>query len=210
MAPFMPFMAESLWQKVSGYNFTDKNKSIHLEKWPVASETDNSHLLADMNIVRRIVELGLAKRDEAGIKIRQMLSKITIKVKNEITLEYIDLIKDELNLAAVEFAETSDDKIEVELDTVITPELKEEGLKRELIRFINMLRKEANLSLHDETSVYLAAASDELKLALAKKKADIMKDTLSTDLNFVATLPEVLVSKEIKIDDLKMQLGLKK
>ncbi len=210
MAPFMPFIAESLWQKVSGHDFKDNNKSVHLEKWPVADEIDNSHLLADMNVVRKIVELGLAKRDEAGIKIRQMLGKITIKVKNEIALEYIELIKDELNLAAVEFAETSEDKIGVELDLVITPELKEEGLKRELIRYINMLRKEANLSLHDETSIYLVGATEELKLALAKKKADIIKDTLSTELNFAAALPEVLASKEIKIDDLKLQLGLKK
>jgi len=210
MAPFMPFMAESLWQKVSGNDFKDNNKSVHLENWPLADETDNSHLLTDMNIVRRIVELGLAKRDEAGIKIRQMLGKITIKVKNEITLEYIDLIKDELNLASVEFAETNDDKIEVELDLIITPELKEEGLKRELIRFINMLRKEANLSLHDETNIYLAGAAEELKSALNRKKIDIMKDTLSAELNFVESLPEVLVSKEIKIDDLKLQLGLKK
>jgi len=210
MAPFMPFMAESLWQKVSGNDFKDDNQSVHLESWPLADEADNSHLLIDMSQVRRIVELGLAKRDEAGIKIRQMLGKITIKVKNEIALDYIDLIKDELNLASVEFAETNDDKIEVELDLVITPELKEEGLKRELIRFINMLRKEANLSLHDETVIYLAGAVEELRSALTKKKADIMKETLSAELNFVESLPEVLASKEIKIDDLKLQLGLKK
>lgn len=210
MAPFMPFIAESLWQKVSGNDFKDNNKSVHLEAWPEASETDYSHLLIDMDIVRHIAELGLAKRDEAGIKIRQMLGKITVKVKNEIALDYINLIKDELNIVVVEFLETSDDKIEVELDTTITPELKAEGLKRELIRYINMLRKEANLSLHDETSVYVLGASDELKLALANKKTDIMRDTLSTELNFVATLPEVLVDKEVKIDDLKLQIGLKK
>jgi len=210
MAPFMPFMAENLWQKVSGFNFEDDNKSVHLEKWSEADEADNSHLLADMNIIRRIVELGLAKRDEAGIKIRQMLGKVMIKVKNEIALEYIELIKDELNVASVEFLETNDDKIEVELDIVITPELKAEGLKRELIRFINMLRKEASLSLNDETLIYLVGAPEDFKLALAPKKADIMKDTLSTELNFVDSLPEVLVSKEIKVDDLKLQLGLKK
>ena len=210
MAPFMPFMAENLWQKVSGFNFEDDDKSVHLEKWSEADETDNSHLLSDMNVIRRIVELGLAKRDEAGIKIRQMLGKVMIKVKNEIALEYIELIKDELNVAAVEFLETNDDKIEVELDTVITPELKAEGLKRELIRFVNMLRKEASLSLNDETLIYLAGAPDDFKLTLASKKADIMKDTLSSELNFVDILPEVIVSKEIKIDDLKLQLGLKK
>lgn len=210
MAPFMPFVAENLWQKVSGYNFTNENKSVHLEKWPLYDEADNSYLIVDMNVIRKIVELGLAKRDEAGIKIRQMLAKVVIKVKNEIALEYIDLIKDELNVASVEFTETNEDKIEVELDTLITPELKAEGLKREIIRFVNMLRKEANLSLHDETNIYLAGADEELKSVLTKKKSDIMRDTLSAELYFSDTLPEVLVSKEIKIDDTKLQLGLRK
>ena len=27
MAPFMPFIAENLWQKISAYNFADENKS---------------------------------------------------------------------------------------------------------------------------------------------------------------------------------------
>lgn len=210
LAPFMPFIAENLWQKINGYDLADYNKSVHLEKWPTQDVADNSYIIVDMNIIRRIVELGLAKRDEAGIKIRQMLAKATVKVKVEIALEYIDLIKDELNVAAVEFAETNDDKIEVELDTAITPELKAEGLKRELIRFINMLRKEANLSLRDETNIYLVGASEELKSILTNKKADIMRDTLSAELHFVDILPEVLASKEIKIDEAKLQLGLRK
>ncbi len=210
MAPFMPFISENLWQKVSGYDYTNDNKSVHLEAWPVLDETDNTKLLEDMNVIRKIVELGLAKRDEAGIKIRQMLSKVTVKVKTVIAPEYIDLIKDELNLVSVEFISSSEDQIEVELDTVITPELKEEGLKRELIRFINMLRKDGNLNINDETCVYLAGASEELKNVLTKKQSDIMKDTLSIELNFVETLPEVLVSKEVKIDEAKLMLGLKK
>ncbi|MFA5131360.1 MAG: isoleucine--tRNA ligase [Patescibacteria group bacterium] len=208
MAPFMPFIAENLWQKMSAYNFEDKNASVHLEKWPESDETDYTKLLADMELTRKIVELGLAKRDEAGIKIRQMLAKITVKVKTEITPEYIELLKDELNVAGVEFIESAEDKIELELDTFITPELKEEGLKRELIRFVNMLRKEGNLNINDETNIYLVGAGEELKTALLNKKADIMKDTLSADINCVDAMPEVLVSKEIKIDDVKLSLGL--
>jgi hypothetical protein len=73
-----------------------------------------------------------------------------------------------------------------------------------------MLRKEANLSLHDETNIYLAGADEELKSVLTKKKSDIRRDTLSAELYFSDTLPEVLVSKEIKIDDVKLQLGLRK
>lgn len=73
MAPFLPFMAENLWQKASGHDFNNESQSVHLEKWPEAvlpdheGETDGS-VLANMATVRRIVELGLAKRDEAGIR----------------------------------------------------------------------------------------------------------------------------------------------
>ena len=37
IAPFMPFIAESIWQKISGNNFKDKDKSVHLENWPDAN-----------------------------------------------------------------------------------------------------------------------------------------------------------------------------
>lgn len=181
---------------------------MHLENWPVSQETAAEKVLADMAIARKIVELGLAKRDEAGIKIRQMLGKITVKAKQKIFPEYIDLIKDELNLVAVEFIETEEDKIEVELDIVITPELKAEGLKRELIRFVNMLRKDANLNLQDKTTIFIAGVDQDLKLTLTAKQAEIMKDTLSVALNFVDALPEVKVSKEIKIDEAKLLLGI--
>lgn len=210
MAPFMPFIAENLWQKISGYDFQNENKSVHLEVWSTKDETDNGILLAEMATTRKVVELGLAKRDEAGIKIRQMLGKATVAIKKEIPLEYLDLIKDELNIASLEFIETSEDQISVNLDTTITPELKAEGLKRELIRFVNMLRKEGGLNLNDETDIYLVGANQELQAALADKKADILKDTLSASINFTDTMPEVLVSKEVKIDEEKITLGLKK
>ncbi|MFA5023545.1 MAG: isoleucine--tRNA ligase [Patescibacteria group bacterium] len=214
IAPFMPFMAENLWQKVSGSDFQDKNKSVHLEKWPVASQAaltkETAEILNNMDLVRRVVEVGLAKRDEAGIKIRQMLNKITVKTKTEVHLDYIGLISDELNIKEIEFIEAPEDKIEVELDTTITPELKQAGIKREIVRFINLLRKEAGLNLADVTTVYLSGATEEIKNALSKMKADILKDTLSDELNFVDTLPSVLVEKEIKIDEAKLVLGLKK
>jgi len=212
IAPFMPFSAENLWQKVSGYNFAEPNKSVHLEKWPTFRELDSTaeKLLSEMELARRVVEAGLAKRDEAGIKIRQMLNKIRVKTKTEVGLAYLDLIKEELNIKEIEFIDSSEEKVEVELDTKITPELKQAGIKRELIRFINLLRKEASLSLHDETVVYLVGADEEITKTLNKFKEAILKETLSGDLKFVDTLPEVIVSKEIKINELKLNLGLKK
>ncbi len=210
IAPFMPFISENIWQKINGYNFSDENKSVHLESWPKGEEKDESELLNNMAIVRKIVEIGLAKRDEAGIKIRQMLGKITVTTKEVLPEEYLILIKDELNVASVEFIKEEVDQIKAELDTTITPELREEGLKRELIRFVNLLRKEGSLSLGDQTKIYLSGVSDTLIASLKNKENDILKDTLSVSLNFVSELPETLVKKEVKIAEEKIFLGLEK
>ncbi|MDP2755877.1 MAG: class I tRNA ligase family protein, partial [Nitrospirota bacterium] len=79
MAPFTPFIAEQLWQRVMEFNFEDENKSVHLEKFPDSrQQTADSRILEEMEVVRKIVELGLAKRDEAGIKVRQPLNKFSI------------------------------------------------------------------------------------------------------------------------------------
>jgi hypothetical protein len=64
--------------------------------------------------------------------------------------------------------------------------------------------------LHDETVIYLAGASSELQTSIAGKQADIKRDTLSREFHFVDILPEVLASKEIKIAEEKLQLGLRK
>jgi isoleucyl-tRNA synthetase len=98
----------------------------------------------------------------------------------------------------------------VELDIQITPALKQEGIKREIIRFVNLLRKDLNLSLNDHTTLYLSGGNEEINLAVTKGKADILKDTLSDELSFVAEMPEVLATKEIKIDSVILTLGLTK
>ena len=230
MAPFTPFIAENLWQKVSGYDFKDADRSVHLEAWPQAKTgtrgwkkiltkfipgTKGETVLADMSLVRHIVELGLAQRDAAGIKIRQMLSELTVKSSKLKVLdeEYLQLIKDEVNIQKISFVTAADDQkdsIEVTLDTALTAELKEEGLKREMIRFINLIRKDANLSLSDRTKVYISGASAEIKTTLLRRQAEIQKDTLSTEFNLVDSLPAVLASKEIKIEGITLTLGLNK
>ncbi|MHB8904179.1 MAG: isoleucine--tRNA ligase, partial [Patescibacteria group bacterium] len=199
MAPFMPFIAESLWQEVNGSNFSDNNKSVHLEAWPkpLKLKNNSSEIIEKMNLVRRIVELGLAKRDEAGVKIRQMLNSITILADKKIlTEDYLVLIKDELNIKSIEFSPAKSDKLEIELDLVITAELKQEGIKRDLVRLINMNRKDNGFTLSDSALIYFSGLTEELKEALEAKKAEIKNETLSADIKIVETLEEGLISKE--------------
>jgi isoleucyl-tRNA synthetase len=114
-----------------------------------------------------------------------LLSSITVKAENELSENYVDLLKDELNLTAIKFIK-SEDNIEVELDTVITPELKKEGIKRELIRLINNLRKDNNLSISDTAHVSVIGASEEINEVIKERGIEIMKDTLSQPLDVAA------------------------
>jgi isoleucyl-tRNA synthetase len=211
MAPFMPFMAETLWQKVSADDFKDENQSVHLEAWPVgqgATKTDQA-VLDKMALVRRIVELGLAKRDAAGIKIRQMLAKVTVKMAANMEPEYSVLVSDELNVQTVENIVGDGKEIEVDLDTEITPELKLEGTKREIIRFVNLLRKDAGLNLQDRAVVYISGADAVMADDIEKMKSDILRDTLSLSLEVVSEI-KAEFKKEIKVEGVKLVLGIEK
>ena len=85
IAPSMPFLAEDIYQKVKGLK--DK-ESVHLEAWPKAGKVDQK-MIEKMGNTRRLVELSLAERAKAGIKIRQPLVSLTINNKLEVFNELI-------------------------------------------------------------------------------------------------------------------------
>ena len=157
-APFMPFIAEEIWQKVTGNNFSDENKSVHLESFPKTKEI-NRDLLKEMEEVRVLVSFGLEARSKVGIKVRQPLAKLMVKkefLKGKDLL--LPLVMDELNVKEVEFDPTIPGK--VGLDLIITPELKEEGDFRELLRNLQGLRKEAGLDPSDVIELFVETNKD--------------------------------------------------
>lgn len=207
MAPAMPFIAETLWQKTSAYDFKDSNRSVHLESWPEIAAID-SEVLAAMEAARRVVELGLAKRDEAGIKIRQMLGGLRLLSRQALAPEYEAIVKDELNIQEISWEKSEGEYPEVILDTTITPELKREGIARDLVRLVNRQRKDEGLTLNDRVTIVIGGAGEEIVAAIAAKKEEIMKDTLSLDIRLV---PEIdPAASEGKIDDCRFSLALVK
>jgi len=180
MAPFTPFVAEGLWQKVSGNNFTNKDLSVHLQNWPKMSTVDDT-VIEEMITVRKIVEMGLAERDIKKIKVRQPLQKIvvtskTVTIENQ---ELIELIKDELNIKEVVFQAGDEDG--VELDVTMTPELEKEGIKREIVRSVNQLRKEQGLTIEDQIMLYWWADEEIVKAAFTDYGEDIKIDVLAQE-----------------------------
>lgn len=149
IAPFAPFVAEDTYKRVGG-----TMESVHLECWPDDLETD-TELLEKMTEVRRFVSLALEARMKAMIKVRQPLSSLRILGEASLAQEYLELVKDEINVKEVVFSK--DLGSDVELDTSITPELKDEGLCRDFQRVVQDKRKEAGLSPQDKIGLRIIA-----------------------------------------------------
>ncbi len=206
MAPFMSFLAETLWQKVSRNNFENADKSVHLELWPKAGEIDET-LLKEMEEIKKIVELGLASRDESGIKVRQPLNELRIK-NYELASVYEILILDELNVKKI-LSKKGEGNISVEFDTEITEELKQEGIKREIVRFVNALRKNADLSIGDRADLSWGSNSAEIKKVFEIFSEEIKKETLCNEI-IEGVNDDLEYIKEVKIDRQAVRFGIEK
>ena len=148
MAPFTPFLAEELYQKMTGAGVVNSEipESVHLLNWPEAGVIDEA-VLTQMAKTREIITAGLAERmkkteSEVQIKVRQPLAKL-IYAGEKLDDFYEQIIMEEVNVKSVEHGEA------LVLDKTLTPELLEEGKIRELIRFVQSARKKAGLNVDD-------------------------------------------------------------
>lgn len=79
MAPLTPFITERVWQDLVVPVAPEAPESVHLADWPVADRTFiDPALSGQMQLVRRLVELGRATRAESGVKTRQPLSRALV------------------------------------------------------------------------------------------------------------------------------------
>ena len=134
IAPFTPFYAETLWQTLTGANFSGTAgphpESVHLADYPVADATVIDAPLADwMEQVRDLVSAGRAARAAAKLKVRQPLARAELIVARAEQVErlrdHVALIAEELNLKQVEFTTEGDQYVTY----TIKPDLKLLGPK---------------------------------------------------------------------------------
>lgn len=150
LSPFLPFISEEIYTNLTG------NRSVHLASWPQLDQRlKNLDLLDDIDLIREIVAVGHRVRKEKGLKVRQPLKKVEIKLsqnkrfkkKNNLN-QYRALIKGELNVKEVVFTKAKGEEIMALYDTGLTEELRKEGEVRELIRKIQNQRKKLGLEPH--------------------------------------------------------------
>lgn len=154
IAPFIPFTAEYIFQRLTANNFEDENKSVHLEKWPQARENIDLKLLNDMKKIREIVSLGLKQRDQNKVGLKWPLSKVIIYSQK--ISGFDEIIKEQLNVKEVEFR-LGRGELVVEMDFDLTPELEAEGYAREVSRHVQAFRKKLGLQKSDkiELSIFI-------------------------------------------------------
>ena len=101
IAPIVPFVSEEIYT-----NLTNE-QSVHLQDFPVYDETKiNETIEEKMDLVRELISLGRNAREEAKIKVRQPISEIILDGKNKAVInDLVDLIKEELNVKNVIFAQ---------------------------------------------------------------------------------------------------------
>ena len=192
LAPFTPFLAEELY-----HNLTGDDESIHLKDWLPAGAV-NEQALADMARTRELINNGLSlrmKQDEhqVSIKVRQPLQRAAY-AGARLAEYYEQIMAEELNVKEIRWIESLDEHLAdydvtegvikpeswVEISKHLTPELKREGLMREVIRHVQSARKKAGLQVDDRIMLQLTTDDEQLRQAIDEHAELIAAETLAT------------------------------
>lgn len=186
-APFIPFITDKIYLDIGG-----QKASVHLETWPkVDQRLLDEKLMADMEWVRGVCSKAHEARAAAKIPVRQALGTLHVRfakaeeadrLKHQSDL--LAIIREEVNVEQVELASKAgmEESWEIELDTVITPELKQKGIRREFMRHVMNLRKKNGLQPSDRVRVSYATESEEVRRALEAEQELVARELRATEL----------------------------
>ena len=191
LAPFTPFLAEELY-----HNLTGDNESIHLKDWLPAGAV-NEQILADMSRTRELINNGLSLRmrqdeHQTSIKVRQPL-QFAAYAGVKLAEYYEQIMAEELNVKEIRWIENLDEYLAdydvtegtikpenwIEISKQLTPELKREGLMREVIRHVQSARKKAGLQVDDRIMLQLTTNDEQLRQAIDEHAEVIATETLA-------------------------------
>ena len=197
LAPFTPFLAEELYQKMTG-----SGESVHLLDYPKTTKIDDKNILKDMKRCREIITEGLALRmnkseTEESIKVRQPLSELVYDGE-KLDEFYESIIMEEVNVKRVTNGSA------MKLDKELTEELRQEGFARELIRFVQAGRKKAGLNVDDRIKLSVSC------FVLEELKEMISQEVLATDFTTDASAKNYAYDEIVTINDENITISLEK
>jgi isoleucyl-tRNA synthetase len=225
IAPFMPYLAEEMYQNL--VCSVDKNApiSVHLADFPVADTGKvNKDLSADTQLAMKVCSLGRAARSQANVKVRQPLGQALIRVNSvrerDGLIRIMPQILEELNVKTLAFTDKVEElnmpdlcvsmegEVSVAVPRNVSPELAEEGLAREIVHRLQTMRKTAGFEIADYIVTYYQG-DDYVKQVMTNYTDYVKLETLSRSL--IEGKPEEgVVTETFKLNDHAVVLGVKK
>ncbi len=231
LAPFVPFIAEELYQNLFRSVNPEARESVHLTDFPIADETKiNDKLNSDVGLAMKISSLGRAARAKAGIKVRQPLDKALVGVETEGEKKALKSlatgVMEEINVKQLvilskakeqgefpsnmpDYSVTNDARYWVAISTELTPELIAEGVSRELVRHLQNMRRNAKFDITDHIITYYQTKEPLIKQVINTFADYIKQETLSQDL-IDGLLPDGAHGEKHRISNSEVSLAIKK
>jgi isoleucyl-tRNA synthetase len=117
IAPFVPFLSETLWRHLTQPFAGRALTSVHLCDYPsVMVERIDDRLSDSMKLLREIASLGRAARAEAKLKVRLPLSRVEVVLRDDSQIDWLkqhdELVREELNVKCVEYTTDGDQYVQ--------------------------------------------------------------------------------------------------
>ncbi|MDD5312996.1 MAG: isoleucine--tRNA ligase [Dehalococcoidia bacterium] len=224
LAPFIPFIADEMYQNL--VRPVDKNaaESVHLASFPVADTSlIDKDIITETDLAMKVCSMGRSARAKSGMKVRQPLPRVVVKTRSKGESKALDRlcsqILDELNVKAIEFADSelpeggklsvvSEGDYQVGIVTELTEELVMEGMAREIVRRLQTMRRSAGLEIADHIVTYYHG--DNKFADVFRKFADYIKqETLTSEI--IEGAPQAaLFTEKFKISGRELALSINK
>jgi len=231
LAPFVPFIAEELYQNLFRSANPEARESVHLTDFPIADEIKiNDKLNGDVELAMKISSLGRAARAKAGIKVRQPLGKAVLGVETEgekkalknLATEVMEEInvkqlvvlieakeREEFPSNMPDYSVANDARYWVAISTELTPELIAEGVSRELVRHLQNMRRNAKFDITDHIITYYQTEEPLIKQVINSFVDYIKQETLSQEL-IDGLPPDRAYGEKHRISNSEVSLAIKK
>lgn len=116
-SPLIPLLSEAIYQGLNGHELKAEN-SVHLQDFAnIDAINIDEQLVATMDKIREICSSALFIRNSKNIRVRQPLAELKIVTNDNLQIaDFVELIKDEVNVKQVNFADRVNDYADLKLD----------------------------------------------------------------------------------------------
>ncbi|PPD59070.1 isoleucine--tRNA ligase [Dehalogenimonas etheniformans] len=226
LAPFMPFVAEELYQNLVLSKDNGAPDSVHLCDYPEADESKiDAVLSSSVRLAMKVSSVGRAARAQATIKVRQPiaealvagltpseqanLQKLADSVVEELNIKKVGFVADVAALPADAYSVVAEGPVTVAIDKRLSKELADEGLVREITHRLQGLRRTANFEIADNILVFFE--TDEHTELVINEWADyINKETLAKASVKGVPMDASITAENFKLEGHEVRLGVKK